>query len=67
MYDNCIWVTRAEPASNNGLTKDSAADAFRMRSVSLERFTDKTGRLPEAVLRHIARAIALIVDSDPRF
>ncbi len=65
VYGRHFWMTRIEPNPNNGLSKASAADAFQMRSVALERFTDKLGALPEDSLQRIAKAIALTIEYDP--
>lgn len=39
------WFVELAPDANNGLTKQSAAACHHVRSVSLQRFKDKTGRL----------------------
>jgi mRNA interferase MazF len=59
------WLVRLEPDAGNGLAKTSAADAFQMRSVSLERFVDKVGTLASHDTETIAAAVAVTVDYDP--
>jgi len=46
---------KANPA--NGLAKDSGADTFQMKSVSLRRFVRHLGQLTDAQLDEIATAI----------
>jgi mRNA interferase MazF len=45
----------------NGLTKDSGADTFQIKSVSEARFVDFLGEITDAQLDQIAEAIALCV------
>jgi mRNA interferase MazF len=37
------WMVKIEPNPKNGLTKNSSADCFQVRSVSQERFVKKIG------------------------
>lgn len=55
------WMTRLEPSPTNGLHKVSGADAFQTRSVSLLRFVERIGTLPEDRVARIAKAISLCV------
>jgi mRNA interferase MazF len=45
----------------NGLTKDSGADAFQIKSVSENRFVRQLGEVTPAQLDEIAQAVALCV------
>jgi mRNA-degrading endonuclease toxin of MazEF toxin-antitoxin module len=47
--------------SNNGLSKDSGADAFQTKSVSLARFVRRIGTVDSAQADAVASAIALCV------
>ena len=49
------------PTPTNGLTKDSGADAFQVKSVSETRFLDRLGDLTPSQLDDIANAIAICV------
>jgi mRNA interferase MazF len=49
------------PTPTNGLTKDSGADAFQVKSVSETRFLDRLGELTPSQLDDIANAIAVCV------
>ncbi len=59
-FARAFWHTRVEPTPDNGLTKESSADAFQVRSLSLERFTAKIGALTSEEMDAIARAIATV-------
>lgn len=60
-YSNYPWFVELLAAPTNGLTKDSGADAFQIKSVSLSRFVDRLGEVTPAQLDEIAEAIALCV------
>jgi len=44
-YEIAPWMIKLEPNLKNGLTKDSSADCFQVRSVSQERFVKKMGNI----------------------
>jgi mRNA-degrading endonuclease toxin of MazEF toxin-antitoxin module len=54
-------VCRDSRVANDGLTKDSGADAFQTKSISVSRFAQRLGYLSPAELTAIAEAIALCV------
>jgi mRNA interferase MazF len=60
-YAGYPWMVELKPTKMNGLTKDSAADCFQVKSVSVERFLIKRGQLTSAELNSIAASIALVV------
>ena len=60
-YAIAPWMVRIEPDATNGLSEPSAADAFQMRSVSQERFARRIGRISEAILREILKAIQVVI------
>lgn len=60
-YEVAPWMVRLEPDTENGLTKTSAADAFQVRSVARERFVRRIGKLSDAAMREIARALAMVL------
>jgi mRNA interferase MazF len=39
------WLIQLEPSPTNGLTKESVADCFQIKSISEERFIRKIGEL----------------------
>jgi mRNA interferase MazF len=49
------------PTPFNGLTKESGADAFQVKSVSETRFLDRLGELTSSEMDDIANCIALCV------
>lgn len=60
-YASFIWFVTVTPTLENGLSKDSGADAFQVKSLSLKRFTRKLGTLSADQMDDIAAAIALCV------
>jgi len=42
-YSIAPWMVKIEPNLKNGLTKNSSADCFQVRSVSQERFVKRIG------------------------
>jgi mRNA interferase MazF len=60
-YAGYPWFVEIPASSANGLTKDSGADAFQTKSISLSRFVDRLGELTSSQLDEIAEAIGLCV------
>ncbi len=60
-YASFPWFVRLIPTLTNGLTKDSGADAFQVKSVSETRFLDRLGELTAGQMDDIANAIAICV------
>ncbi len=60
-YASYHWFVYLNPIPANGLTKDSGADAFQVKSVSETRFLDRLGELTPGPLDDIANAIAICV------
>ena len=60
-----FWMTQISPTQANGLSKDSAADSFQVKSVSLSRFQNKLGVLTSDQLSEIAESVALCVGYSP--
>ncbi len=57
------WFVLLPATSANGLSKDSGADAFQVKSVSEARFVQFVGSLDAALVDEIASAIALCVEA----
>ena len=55
------WFVYLPMSAPNGLTKDSGADAFQVKSVSESRFVRYVGRVTSAQLDAIASAVAMCV------
>ncbi len=60
-YAHFPWFVPIPSESSNGLSKDSGADAFQTKSVSLTRFVRPLGVVTAAQLNAVASAIALCV------
>ena len=55
------WILPLLPSARNGLAKDSAADCFQVKSLSLERFQSKMGSLEPIEVEEVAAGVALCV------
>jgi mRNA interferase MazF len=55
------WFVPIPVSSANGLTKDSGADAFQVKSLSDRRFVSRVGSITDHQMDEIASAIALCV------
>ena len=60
-YASLPWFIELQPGSTTGLIKQSGADAFQTKSVSVSRFIRLLGRVESAQLEEIASAIAVCV------
>jgi mRNA interferase MazF len=60
-YASYPWFVHLPVIPSNGLTKESGADAFQIKSVSETRFLDRLGVLATNELDEIANAIAVCV------
>jgi mRNA interferase MazF len=57
-----LWHIYVEPTATNGLTKQSAADVFQLRSVDERRFVRQFGVLSTIELQEITIAIAALIE-----
>src|SRR5579864_4638761 len=60
-YAAAPWMVQVPARAANGLDKDSAADAFQVRSVARERFVRRLGTLTGQEMRAVGRALALVL------
>jgi mRNA interferase MazF len=60
-YAQASWLVHVAVATTNGLTKDSGADAFQVKSLSENRFLKRLGETTSGQLRDIVAAVALCV------
>lgn len=60
-YASVPWMLNVKPNGTNGLSKESAADAFQVKSLSLDRFERRLGRLPVTELGELAQLVAFCV------
>jgi mRNA interferase MazF len=65
-YATLPWIVPLDPDPTSGLAKPSAADAFQIRSVSLDRMVARAGVLPDQVLDAITMAVALCIRHRPK-
>lgn len=56
------WMVPVPASSLNGLSQDSVADAFQVRSVSLERFASRRGQLEADLLDQVVAALGIVVE-----
>jgi mRNA interferase MazF len=62
-YASFPWFVLIPADGDNGLSKDSGADAFQTKSVSLARFVRMLGTVTVAQVDDLASAIALCVEA----
>ena len=60
-YSGYPWLVHLSASKSNGLTKESGADAFQVKSVSETRFKKRVGSLTADEVEEIAAAIALCI------
>lgn len=61
-YEGQVWHVRLRPTEQNGLSKDSAADALQTRSVATSRFVHHMGRVSTTELENITTAVAVVIE-----
>jgi mRNA interferase MazF len=61
-YQQAAWMVKISPNKKNGLTKDSTADTFQIRSLSTVRFVQKIGELNVSEMHKIVDAIGLVIE-----
>jgi mRNA interferase MazF len=57
-----IWHIRLMPDALNSLDNESAVDALQIRSLALERFQTRLGRLSADTMEEIAAAVAVVIE-----
>jgi mRNA interferase MazF len=60
-YQIAPWMVKIIASKQNGLQKDSAIDAFQVRSVSEKRFVHKIGRVSEAEMLMVSSALRFVL------
>jgi mRNA interferase MazF len=63
-YEVAPWMVKLLPDKQNGLSKESAADCFQMRSVSEGRFTKLLGRVSSQEMAQIREALKKVLSID---
>jgi mRNA interferase MazF len=60
-YNIAPWMIKIESNSQNGLAKDSSADCFQVRSVSLKRFVRRLGFISEIIMDEIKIGLSKVL------
>jgi len=60
-----FWFVRLSPSSENGLSKDSGADCFQVKSLSTHRCIRRLGKVTDKQLENIVCAIVLCIGHKP--
>jgi len=60
-YDIAPWMIKIEPNTKNGLTKESSADCFQVRSVSEDRFIKRLGDISEIIKDEIKIGLSRVL------
>ncbi len=66
VFANFAWFVNLPATPDNGLAKDSGADAFQVKSVSEDRFLASLGELTADQVDDIAAAVAACVGAHRR-
>jgi mRNA interferase MazF len=61
-FGDAPWLVRVDGTAQNGLSKTSAADAFQVKSLSVQRFVRRLGALSPADVEAIVRAIGTVIE-----
>lgn len=62
-YSKATWMVQNEPSINNGLNNSSAADAFQVRSLSVDRFIHRIGKVDLDTFSAILEALQIVLGS----
>lgn len=60
-FEGHLWFVKLEPDGQNGLDKLSAADAFQIKSLSVERFIRQRGVLSDEQVADIVAAVGIVI------
>ena len=60
-YGIVLWMINIHPSKMNNLTDNSAVDSFQVKSVSIERFHKKIGKLTSSELNAVINGIMLCI------
>ena len=63
-YKIAPWMIKIEPNFENGLTKESSADCFQVRSVSKDRFVKRLGELSDSIMDEKRIALSKVLSID---
>ena len=57
-------MIKIDPNNKNGLTKESSADCFQIRSVSQDRFVKRLGELSDSIMEEIRIGLSIVLSID---
>jgi mRNA interferase MazF len=60
-YEVAPWMVNLFPDEDNNLTKESAADCFQIRSLSVDRFSNQIGVIGRKKLEEIKNALSKVL------
>ena len=60
-YEEYPWFVCLRPIKSNGLVKLSGADAYQIKSLSIERFKERIGCVSESELTDVVNAVRLCI------
>jgi mRNA interferase MazF len=62
-YADYPWMVKITPSERNCLSKISAIDCFQVKSVSVERFTEKIGSVESEIITKVHEAVNIVIGS----
>jgi len=63
-YSQYPWMVKIESGNQNGLRKTSSIDCFQIRSVSVDRFAERSGTVSPEIIQEVQEAIARVIGFD---
>ena len=57
-------MIKIEPTKKSGLTKESSADCFQVRSVSQDRFVKRLGEMSDSIMDEIRIGLSKVLSID---
>jgi len=60
-FSKAPWLVQIKPSKQNGLDKTFAADAFQIRSLSVQRFSHCIGELDSETTSSIFEAVQIVL------
>lgn len=65
-FEIAPWMIKIEPGNKNGLTKESSADCFQVRSVSEDRFVKRLGEISDSIMDEIRIGLSKVLSIDTK-
>ncbi len=61
-FKDLPWLVPIDPDEANGLIEKSAVDTLQIRGVSIDRFSDKKGKMGASEMEEIILAITIVIE-----